>query len=62
VYPAAGFAFEVKTNGGKVATFNIEKGHDEDVDFEFVGPCEETMPKILLGLDAEALTQKIWHS
>ncbi|KAK7685861.1 hypothetical protein QCA50_011208 [Cerrena zonata] len=50
VYPAAGVAEKVKAAGGKVAVFNIDRSEgDEDADFLFLGPCEETLP-IALGL------------
>ena len=52
VYPAAGYAYEVSENGGKVAIFNLENTDgDEDADFLFLGPCEETLPSILSGLE-----------
>ncbi|KXN87890.1 NAD-dependent protein deacylase [Leucoagaricus sp. SymC.cos] len=45
VYPAAGYAYEVRANGGKVAVFNMEEtSHDKYADFLFLGPCEETIP------------------
>jgi len=48
VYPAAGYASEVQDHGGKVAVFNLERSDgDEDADFLFLGPCEETLPKAL---------------
>jgi NAD+-dependent protein deacetylase sirtuin 5 len=48
VFPAAGYAFTVKDNGGKVAVFNLEKGPgDRGVDFFFLGPCEKLLPKAL---------------
>ncbi|CAG8687308.1 3224_t:CDS:2, partial [Scutellospora calospora] len=46
VYPAAGFAARVSSNGGKVAVFNIEKTYDAD--FEFIGPCGETLGEALM--------------
>ncbi|CAG8637127.1 5367_t:CDS:2, partial [Cetraspora pellucida] len=46
VYPAAGFASLVSSLGGKVAVFNIEKTYD--VEFEFIGPCGETLPNALM--------------
>ena len=50
VYPAAGFAHEVADNGGKVAVFNIQNTEaDEDADFLFLGPSEETLPEALFG-------------
>lgn len=48
VMPAGMFADMVKDHDGKVAVFNIEKTWaDDEVDFEFVGPCEETLPRAL---------------
>ncbi|KAF8075820.1 DHS-like NAD/FAD-binding domain-containing protein [Lyophyllum atratum] len=48
VYPAAGYAEDVRENGGKVAVFNLERSPgDEEADFLFLGPCEETLPKAL---------------
>ncbi|KAN0063944.1 hypothetical protein ACQY0O_003550 [Thecaphora frezii] len=57
VYPAAGFAEQVKQNrsvrpgGGMVAVLNIDdpppKSHDSHVDWYFQGPVEETLPMIL---------------
>jgi len=48
VYPAAGYAAEVQNQGGKVAVFNLERSEaDEEADFLFLGPCEETLPRAL---------------
>ncbi|KAF9534394.1 DHS-like NAD/FAD-binding domain-containing protein [Crepidotus variabilis] len=48
VYPAAGYAHQVKANGGKVAVFNLEKTDgDRKSDFRFLGACEEILPKAL---------------
>ncbi|KAF9534395.1 DHS-like NAD/FAD-binding domain-containing protein [Crepidotus variabilis] len=48
VYPAAGYAYQVKDNGGKVALFNLEKtDSDRKADFRFLGPCEEFLPQAL---------------
>lgn len=46
VYPAAGFASKVRANGGKTAIFNIENndGFDQQSDWFFEGPVEETLP------------------
>jgi NAD-dependent SIR2 family protein deacetylase len=45
VYPAAGFADQVAANGGKVAVFNLLRSDgDDEADFLFLGPCEETLP------------------
>lgn len=48
-YPAAGYAKVVsQSNGGQVAVFNLDRSNgDEDADFLFLGPCEETLPKAL---------------
>ncbi|KAH9482610.1 NAD-dependent protein deacylase [Psilocybe cubensis] len=44
VYPAAGYADIVQDNGGNVAVFNLERSqNDENADFLFLGPCEETL-------------------
>lgn len=49
------YAAMVKDNQGKVAVFNIDRSHgDEDADFLFLGPCEETLPKAL-GLTAAGM-------
>jgi len=39
VYPAAGYAWEVKMQGGKIAVFNIERDpHDDEMrDWMFQG-------------------------
>lgn len=48
MYPAAGYASIVQSNGGKVAVFNLDRSAgDEDADFLFLGPCEETVPEAL---------------
>lgn len=48
VYPAAGYADEVQSHGGKVAVFNLDRSAgDGDADFLFLGPCEETLPRAL---------------
>ena len=50
VYPVAGFAQQVKHNGGQVAVFNIDSpqhdSHDE-TDWWFEGPVEVTLPTLL---------------
>ncbi|KAL1762340.1 DHS-like NAD/FAD-binding domain-containing protein [Schizophyllum commune] len=51
VQPAASFAYEVVDRGGASAVFNIARSDgDEESDFLFIGPCEETLPRILLGV------------
>ncbi|KAH8929856.1 DHS-like NAD/FAD-binding domain-containing protein [Atractiella rhizophila] len=58
VWPAAGYAYQVKDDGGKVAVFNVEKmstrlmEDEEPFDWNFIGGCEELLPKAL-GLEAE---------
>ncbi|KAH9045686.1 DHS-like NAD/FAD-binding domain-containing protein [Lactarius pseudohatsudake] len=48
VYPAASYQRKVREQGGKVAVFNLERSQgDSDVDFLFLGPCEETIPQAL---------------
>ncbi|KAI9466742.1 DHS-like NAD/FAD-binding domain-containing protein [Lactarius psammicola] len=48
VYPAASYQRRVRKQGGKVAVFNLERSTgDADVDFLFLGPCEETIPQAL---------------
>ncbi len=48
MYPAAGYASEVRMQGGKVAVFNLDKDAGAgDADFLFLGPCEETLPECL---------------
>lgn len=46
--PAASYAYEVQEQGGKVAVFNLERSEgDEEADYLFLGPCEETLSKAL---------------
>jgi len=53
VYPAAGYAHAVRSQGGKVAVFNLERSAgDSRADWLFLGGCEKTLPKAL-GLDGE---------
>ncbi|KAH9062068.1 DHS-like NAD/FAD-binding domain-containing protein [Lactarius vividus] len=48
VNPAASYQRKVRKQGGKVAVFNLERSQgDSDVDFLFLGPCEETIPQAL---------------
>ncbi|KAG9120698.1 hypothetical protein FRC07_003700 [Ceratobasidium sp. 392] len=48
VHPAATYAGTVKDRGGKVAIFNTEPSNgDQDADFLFLGPCEQTLPEVL---------------
>ncbi|KAF5369866.1 hypothetical protein D9758_001270 [Tetrapyrgos nigripes] len=48
VYPAAGYAEEVAEHGGKVAVFNLDRSSgDDEADFLFLGPCEETIATAL---------------
>ncbi|KAG6832096.1 hypothetical protein H0H87_002924 [Tephrocybe sp. NHM501043] len=48
VRPAADYAAQVKKNGGSLAVFNLGRSNgDEEADFLFVGPCEETLPEVL---------------
>lgn len=48
VYPAAGYSTEVRKQGGKVAVFNLDRSEgDEQSDFLFIGPAEETLPRAL---------------
>ena len=48
MYPAAGYADEVQSNGGKVAVFNLERSNgDDEADFLFLGPSEEKLPEAL---------------
>jgi len=48
VYPAASYGTAVRRHGGKVVVFNLERSNgDEDADFLFLGPCEETIPEAL---------------
>ena len=48
VYPAAGYAEEVQSHGGKVAVFNLDRSNgDEEADFLFLGPAEELLPEAL---------------
>ncbi|KAF8507700.1 DHS-like NAD/FAD-binding domain-containing protein [Gautieria morchelliformis] len=52
VYPAAGYAYDVAQHGGTVVVFNIQHTPgDEDAHFLFLGPCEKTLPHVLLGTD-----------
>ena len=52
VYPAASLAHSVKSNGGKVAVFNLERtGESEkEVDWFFEGGVEKTL-SWALGID-----------
>ncbi|PBK78283.1 DHS-like NAD/FAD-binding domain-containing protein [Armillaria solidipes] len=44
----SGFAYEVSQHGGKVVVFNLNRSEgDDQADFLFLGPCEETLPGIL---------------
>lgn len=46
--PASGYAETVKKRGGRVAVFNFGRSEgDEEADFLFLGPCEETLPAVL---------------
>lgn len=52
VYPAAGFAEQVKQNGGQVAVFNTDSqtfdSHEDGLtDWYFQGPVEQVLPNIL---------------
>ncbi|KAG6847861.1 hypothetical protein H0H93_005463 [Arthromyces matolae] len=48
VRPAADYAAQVKKNGGVVAIFNLGRSNgDEEADFLFLGPCEESLPDVL---------------
>ena len=48
VHPAASYAHDVKSGGGKVAVFNLERSEgDSHADYLFLGPCEETIPTAL---------------
>jgi len=48
VYPAAGYASDVRENGGHTAVFNLEPTDgDQFSDFLFLGKCEELLPKAL---------------
>lgn len=48
MYPAAEYASRVLENEGQVAVFNLDHSEgDEEADFVFLGPCEETLPKAL---------------
>jgi len=56
VYPAASYAYQVLSNGGKIAVFNLVPSEgEEDATFLFLGPCEETLPQALFGKDQAAL-------
>lgn len=53
VHPAASYAAQVKRQGGHVAVFNsTTSAGDQDADFLFIGPCEQTLPSVL-GLEKE---------
>lgn len=47
VYPAAGLAAQVRSQGGKVAVFNLESDGSEEADFVFQGNVEDTLPGLL---------------
>lgn len=58
VYPAAGFAAEVSDRGGKVAVFNLERTDgDDEADFLFLGPCEQTLPDALFNSSGSLLKE-----
>jgi len=60
VYPAAGYAAEVQEQGGKIAVFNLDRSEgDDDADFLFLGPCEETLPKCI-GVELEKDIMGAW--
>lgn len=46
VYPAAGYRDEISEDV-RVAVFNLKNTEDDEVDFFFEGPCEETIPRVL---------------
>lgn len=49
VYPASSYAKVAREVGAQVAVFNIERTlGDDEADFVFLGPCEETLPEALL--------------
>ncbi|KAF8737778.1 hypothetical protein AX14_012340 [Amanita brunnescens Koide BX004] len=53
VSPAARFAYDVVEHGGTVAVFNIEMPDDDEItSFFFPGPCEQSLPAILLDYHA----------
>ncbi|PWN50560.1 DHS-like NAD/FAD-binding domain-containing protein [Violaceomyces palustris] len=54
VYPAAGFAGQVKMNGGRVAVFNLECGPQDRIhaDWLFQGAVEELLP-LALGIETQ---------
>ncbi|MCO5600311.1 hypothetical protein L7F22_054421 [Adiantum nelumboides] len=59
VYPAAGFASEIRSRGGKAAVFNLEgtlgsEESDGDSDWIFRGPVEEMLPWAL-GIKSSSL-------
>ena len=48
MFPAAGYAEEVQSHGGKVAVFNLDRSNgDEEADFLFLGPAEDKLPEAL---------------
>ncbi|KAF5375563.1 hypothetical protein D9615_009173 [Tricholomella constricta] len=58
VQPAAGFAAQVKKNGGTVAVFNLGRSTgDEEADYMFLGPCDETLPDLL---EVEKEMAQLW--
>ena len=51
------YAGKVKAHGGKIAVFNIERSEgDDEADFLFLGPCEETLTECL-GLKLESIVK-----
>ncbi|KAH9831346.1 DHS-like NAD/FAD-binding domain-containing protein [Rhodofomes roseus] len=55
VYPAAGYAADIREHGGKTAVFNLQDSEgDQDADFLFLGPCEETLPRALFAYGEQA--------
>ncbi|KAG5653802.1 hypothetical protein H0H81_010472 [Sphagnurus paluster] len=60
VYPAAGYAAQVKKNGGKVAVFNLGRSAgDGKADYLFLGPCDEMLPEVL---DVRKDMANLWKS
>ncbi|KAJ3727476.1 DHS-like NAD/FAD-binding domain-containing protein [Lentinula raphanica] len=49
VQPASKLPDRVRSNGGKIAVFNLEANtnHSNEADFEFVGPCELDLSRII---------------
>ncbi|KAI6045580.1 DHS-like NAD/FAD-binding domain-containing protein [Pisolithus marmoratus] len=61
VSPASLFARNVAERGGAVAVFNIEQQGVGLAHFYFEGPCEQTLPRVLLGMEPDEMKGLLQH-